>query len=366
MPIREKSFRIGAGRYLQEKGALSLLGEEVLRLGKKPLIIGGKTALSLTRKEIVKSLDNIVFEYEINEHTGTCNDKKAKNFSDHAKKCSFDVIVGVGGGVIMDFAKLIAHFAHLPVINIPTSSATCAAYTPLSVRYTPEGRTVGSKHYEYEVNCVIVDPEIIITQPKRLLISGAFDTLAKFVEIKQRFNENVTDFPLGLDWAHTLSKKSFYDIVNGLEECISDMEKGLVSDNFEKMIFNLICTTGVISGIARGSNQTALAHKFYEATKKRFFEESRPFLHGEIVGVGLILQNFFNGEKENNDFLISVMKKYSMPSCIKDMNVLQNDETKKVYFDELSVCSAIEDGNEKNLLKLQEALDYLWSIEQNE
>ena len=51
-----------------------------------------------------------------------------------------------------------------------------------------------------------------------------------------------------------------------------------------------------------------------------------------------------------------------MPSCVKDMNILQNDETKKVYFDELSVCSAIEDGNDDDLLKLQEALDYMWSI----
>jgi len=33
MPIKEKSFRIGCGRYVQEPGALNGLGTEVLRLG---------------------------------------------------------------------------------------------------------------------------------------------------------------------------------------------------------------------------------------------------------------------------------------------------------------------------------------------
>ena len=38
MPIREESFRIGCGRYIQGKGYISKLGEEVLKLGNAPLI----------------------------------------------------------------------------------------------------------------------------------------------------------------------------------------------------------------------------------------------------------------------------------------------------------------------------------------
>ena len=34
---------------------------------------------------------------------------------------------------------------------------------------------------------------------------------------------------------------------------------------------------------------------------------------GEIVGVGLILQNLFNGEAENNKPFIALMKKHGMP-----------------------------------------------------
>lgn len=362
MPIKEKSFRIGCGRYLQEPHAIDLLGEEVLRLGKAPLVVGGKTALSITRDAIEKSVSKACDHYEIVEHCGSCNEEDAQRLALFAKEKNLDVIVGVGGGVIMDFSKLIRYFSDLPVINVPTSSATCAAYTPLSVRYTPDGHTVGSRHYEYEVDAVIADTAIIAAQPNRLLLAGVFDALAKFVELKQRFNEGCTDYPLGLDWAYIISVKTFEKLVNETEQCIADVKTGSLTDTVERMIFNTIAVTGVISGIARGSNQTAVAHKFYEATRKMFFEQSKMYLHGEIVGVGLLLQNHFNGETENNEFLISLMKKYNMPCCLADIGIEASESAKTVYYENLKASSAIDENNMDELRKLKEGLDYLWEL----
>ena len=83
---------------------------------------------------------------------------------------------------------------------------------------------------------------------------------------------------------------------------------------------------GIISGIARGSNQTALGHKFYEATRFLFPKSSRPYLHGEIVGVGLLLQNYFNGEEGNNEYLVSLMKKYGMPHTVSGVGASLSGE----------------------------------------
>ena len=362
MPIKEESFRIGCGRYLQKPDIIAQLGEEVKRVGTAPLIVGGKTALSLTREKIEESVGAVCDRYEIVEHRGTCNEERAAELSDFAREKGLNVIVGVGGGVIMDFAKLIGDIHLLPVINVPTSSATCAAYTPLSVRYTPDGRTIGSKHFGYEVSAVLADTKIIGAEPTRLLLAGVFDALAKFVEIKQRFSENDTQYPLGLDWAYILSKKSFEELNNKTEKCIEDMQNGKVSDTVEQMIFTTVAVTGVISGIARGSNQCALAHKFYEGTRKMFFTESRSYLHGEIVGVGLLLQNFFNGEIENNEQLLSIMKKHGMPACLTDIGVDANAENFQKYYEELKGGSAIDETNEQELIKLRAGLEYLWKL----
>ena len=360
MPIREESFRIGCGRYLQGAGYLEKAGDEVQKLGKSPLIVGGKTALEITKESLENSIKEKCNKYKFVTHTGTCNEEDAKEIAENATTEGLDVIVGVGGGVICDFAKLCGYYAKLPVINIPTSSATCAAYTPLSVRYTKDGKTVGSLHYEYEVNCVIVDTKIMVNQPMRLFIAGVFDAIAKSVEIKQRFNENTTDYPIGLDCAYVLAKHSYRVLTERIEKCLSDMEKGEVTDDVEKVIFSAIAETGVISGIARGSNQTALGHKFYETTRFLFPDSARPYLHGEIVGIGLLLQNKFNNEPENNNFILNLMNKYNMPSKVSEIGVDLSEESFDKYYKKICGSSAVNEKDEEECKRFKDALRYLW------
>lgn len=360
MPIKEESFRIGCGRYIQGPGYIEKVGNEVLRVGTSPLIVGGKTALEITKSKIEKSVAEKCNKYEFVVHTGTCNEERAKELAGLAHEKKYDVVVGVGGGVICDFAKLCGYFAKLPVINIPTSSATCAAYTPLTVRYTPKGETVGSLHYGYEVNGVIADTTVIAAQPVRLFLAGVFDSLAKFVEIKQRFNEETTEYPIGLDYAYVMSKYSYKLLVDKTQKCIDDMKSGEISDDVENIIFTTIAATGVISGIARGSNQTAVAHKFYEAVRFLFPDSSKTYLHGEIVGVGLLIQNHFNGEEENNKMLLELMKKYNMPYRITDIGV---EKTEKAFLDCYhKVCESSAIENEEESERFEKSLRYLWEV----
>jgi len=362
MAIKEESFRIGCGRYIQGRGYIGKLADEILRLGTSPLVIGGKTALEITKEKIENSLCEKCKKYELLIHTGTCNEERAKEIAEHALKNNFNVIVGVGGGVICDFAKLVAYLAKLPVINVPTSSATCAAFTPLSVKYTPDGRTVGTVHYKDEVNCVVVDTEIIAFEPVRLFLAGVFDSLAKFVEIKHRFTEDTKEYPVGLDYAYVMSKYSHALLNEKMKKCICDMENGELSDDVENAIFTAISATGVISGIARGSNQTALAHKFYETSKFFFPEKVKPYLHGELVGIGLLLQNHFNGEEENNKLLIEMMKKYNMPCSITDVGIEPTEESFNSFYQKICNSSAIDAQNSAECEKFKESLRYLWDI----
>ncbi|WP_298769608.1 iron-containing alcohol dehydrogenase, partial [uncultured Fibrobacter sp.] len=121
-----------------------------MRYGKRPLVLAGKTAWAVAGKAVDQSLSDGGVSYRLYIHRGSCNKEDAASMASLAKQEECDLIVGVGGGVIMDFAKLAAVMADLPIVNIPTSSATCAAYTPLSVCYTPEGKTVGTVHHDRE------------------------------------------------------------------------------------------------------------------------------------------------------------------------------------------------------------------------
>ena len=147
-----------------------------------------------------------------------------------------------------------------------------------------------------------------------------------------------------------------------LPSYIQDMKKGELTPRFENMIFATMAVTGVISGIARGSNQTALGHKFYETTRILFPEAARPYLHGEIVGIGLLLQNHVNGEEANNAFLLDLMKKYGMPSRITDVGITPTEETKQTYLAHLLKTSSMENATAKDVERLQNSLAYLWQL----
>lgn len=366
MAIHEESFRIGCGRYIQGKGYIARLGGEVKRAGTKPLVIGDDTTISITREKITASLNAAGIVFQIHTYNGTCNHEDAKILAEYAVKEGFDVIVGAGGGVIMDFAKLCAYYAAVPVINVPTSSATCAAYAPLSVCYTREGRTVGTHHYTYEVDAVIADTEILAAQPANLFLAGVFDALAKYVEIKHRYNEGDEDYPMGLDYAYVMAKHSFALLTRKAAGCLESMARGEITGDFDNVIFTVIAATGVISGIARGSNQTALAHKFYEMTRRLFPETARPYLHGEIVGVGLLLQNHYNGEEESNRYLLSLMEKYDMPRCAADVGVEMSDPVFEDYYTRICNSSAIDAEDAEMCERFRKSLTYFWGIRRGE
>lgn len=227
-------------------------------------------------------------------------------------------------------------------------------------------------HYDHEVDAVLADTAVIAKQPVRLLLAGVFDAMAKFVEIKQRFRmeDSPADaalpdeekYPLGLAEAYVLYSYTYELLNHTVAECLKDMEEGILTHRLDNIIFASIATTGVISGIARGSNQCALAHKFYEITRVLFHEAAKPYLHGEIVGIGLLLQNFFNGEAENNEELLKLMKQYHMPYRITDVGITATEEVLEEYYNHLCASSSVDEKNEEACERLRQGLHYLWGI----
>jgi hypothetical protein len=51
-------------------------------------------------------------------------------------------VIGVGGGALLDSAKVLARRLGVPLVAIPTIAATCAAWTPLSVWYSDAGQAL--------------------------------------------------------------------------------------------------------------------------------------------------------------------------------------------------------------------------------
>lgn len=356
--VVEKSFRIGAGRFVQEDGCIKTVGDEVAFLKcNKPFIMGGTTALSITKKDVEESLKNKGMAGIYYEYKGFCNPEHCNRIIASEEFKNTDIVIGIGGGILMDAAKLCAVLGDKPVILIPTSSATCASYAPLSVTYNEIGQPLGTKHYNREVNCVLCDMKILSKQPARLFKSGVYDSLAKFMETKQRIiGKNEDEIDIGLRTSFELSRFLYERLNADFEKAINDIENRQNTKAVFDCVYLAICVTGVVSGLARGSNQTAIAHKIYESARALFPEKVSRYLHGEVVAVGLISQLSYNGEAENAKKFAEEMKTRNMLVSLNEMGVEHTEENLNKLYGKMLASSAMAGTTDEEHKQLMEAL----------
>ncbi len=354
------AFKFGAGRYIQEPDAILLAGKEIKRFGSHVLVIGGPTAIEIVREPLVRSLCDAGVSYEIVIYDGYNTREAANKYAMFCRENHCDVVVGVGGGRIMDLAKSIAHVSEKPVVNIPTQAATCAAYTPMSVMYTEEGAaygTVGGNFYhDYEVSAVIIDETIMVHQPPRYAAAGILDAMAKFIEVQHGHSNIVFDeFNIELYSAYYLSQYTYEILERTCLKVYEDIKEHKLTKEVHDFLFINFALTSIISGVSKAFGQTALAHEMYYCARMFFTKESLEYLHGEIVGAFLILQLYYNGTPEKVPAFKEFMKRMKMPVTLKELGIPKTEENVQKIFDYLCSTPFVED-KEENHMKLMEAV----------
>lgn len=320
-------LKIGVGRFIFGKGVIAQLPDEVLRYGKRALLIGGKTTQPMIRRMVEKDMEEKGIEavWVLMEEPNSVD--FATRLADRMRQEALDVIVAIGGGKCMDLCKVASDMAKCAVITVPTSVATCAASSAVSIMYTKEeARYDCSIPNEKEVNSLIADVDIIGASPKRLFAAGILDSIAKLPEtVNGRTNLVYPNVSLHKYMAYNNSLFIYdfltrygvqvYEDPTGDEELLQDL-----------ILINLIVTS-LVSGFSKGSDQLAVAHGLYDAMRAIFPVESKNALHGEIVAVGVLMQMRFNGDTEEEyQKILGMMKTMKMPLTLRELGVEPTEE----------------------------------------
>lgn len=268
--------------------------------------------------------------------------------------------MGVGGGRIMDQAKATAHFAgDLPIVEVPTSIATCAAFAPLSVMYTAEGASLGSLRYDHEVNAIVMDMDVICKEPPRYAASGIMDGMAKMIEIQNGRSEILLDdVSIGLFTAYTIAEMAYHVYEKEAHQACHDIAEGKLTKAVEDIAYLNVAVAGIVSGVSKGFGQTALGHETYELVRTHFTQEAKPYLHGEIVAIGDCLQLAFNGHPEQVAPFRDFMRSMNMPLTLEDIGIDPNSPKMENLFQDLFHSPFMEPTAE-NEARLRKAMHYL-------
>lgn len=325
----DNAYKIGCGRLIYEDHAVERLPEEIARLGKKVYLVAGENAWAADGGHVSELLNGAGIPFALDVYTGPCSEEKAREIASACEKQGCDIVVGLGGGRIMDLAKASVNLEdpclRLRLINVPTIAATCASYTPLSIIYSPDGFYSHNLYFKREIDCVICDVSILLREPKRYLASGMLDAMAKWVEISH-FAYRVPEAGPDELLARSLAKGMYDDLKRDCLAAFAGEEKAM-----RNAVFHNIVTTGIVSGISRGAYQVALAHGLYYTVRGLYPRESKPCLHGEIVAVGMLLQSLYLGNTEQEKALRALMVRMSMPLSLSDINVPTDGKTLRAF-----------------------------------
>jgi len=282
---------------------------EDLALGDSVLIISGDRTRDLAGRRVEALLAG---SYDV----ATCAaDPKnpvetIKRAEASAAKAGF--VIGVGGGRVIDTAKIASYNADRHFISVPTAASHDGIASSRASVPTADGNV--SLAAEPPV-AVVADTAIIASAPHRLLASGCADIMANHTAI--------------LDWelSHRLRGEALSEYALTLSRMTAEIlfkNADLIKPHSEEsawIVTKALVSSGVAMSIA-GSSRPASGgeHKFSHALDRLAPGKG---LHGEKCGIGAIITMYLHGGDWEG--IRDSLKKVGAPTTPAEIGI--DDET---------------------------------------
>ncbi|WP_461205343.1 glycerol dehydrogenase [Clostridium sp. DL1XJH146] len=309
---------IAPNKYVQGYGELKRLKEHVENLGNSFLFLISESGIKRSGEALKNSFKDSDCMVKFEVFNGECSKKEIDRLSRVCRDNNINVIVGVGGGKILDTAKAVAYYEKMPVVIIPTIASTDAPCSALSVIYTDEG--VFSEYLVLPKNpeVVLMDEEVISKAPSRLLISGMGDALATYFEARACLASNAGNLPGGKSTkaAFALAKLCYETLLeDGLKAKLAAENKACT-----KAVQNVIEANTYLSGIGFESAGLAGAHAIHNGFT--VLNDCHHLYHGEKVAFGTITQLFLeNAPVQEIEEVVSFCLEVGLPVTLEEMGV---------------------------------------------
>ena len=306
--------------YINEIGISSKAGEHISKIGKNPLIIAGEKAKNAVGSEFFNSLEkNGISAKNVELFTGYPSQRQFDFYAEKARKAKADIIIGIGGGRVLDTAKAAADILSLPAVTVPTVAATCAAWAAISIQYDDEGGYVKTRQNKQSAQLIIADPKVIFSAPERYLFSGVVDTFAKFYEIRPTTEFFPDDVPSAI--ALKSAEIAFENLERDTFKAIYDSKKGIFGTAAKNVIDAIIYLAGFAGSFRGEHGHYSFAHPFYHTSTRLHHTNIK--LHGEKVAFGIITQLVLEGKSDSEIFeAIRLFYRFENAHVLEDFSLV--------------------------------------------
>jgi glycerol-1-phosphate dehydrogenase [NAD(P)+] len=285
--MKTSSYRISIPTILDVgKGNFANIGSLIAQNGFANVVLCfGEGMVNLFGAEITDSLKkfqiNVLQLYEPDD-----------NQIDHLALFAFSipahtqVIIGIGGGKVLDMAKYISFLNNLPFISIPTSisndgfsSSGCSLIINGHRRSVPARMPYG----------MIVDIDVIKNSPESLIYSGIGDLISKITAVYDWEFEELNGKATVNDFAVMIAKKSVNSVVR------MDIQANIRDDFFLKELVDSLIMSGIAMEVAGNSAPASGSEHLISHGLDLLLE--KPQLHGIQVGVATYLMSLVQNHR---------------------------------------------------------------------
>ncbi len=253
---------------------------EDLSLGKTALIITGTRTRDVAGERVGKLLAE---DYDITtvgtEEISLEAIRKIEEIGSEA-----DFFIGVGGGRVIDTAKIASFNLDRQFISVPTAASHDGIASSRASVPTVEGNTSMTAHPPI---AVVADTGIIARAPHRLLAAGCADVISNYTAILDwELSHRLRGEPLS-EYALTLSRMTAEILVKDADLIKPQSEEGAW------IVTKALVSSGVAMSIAGSSRPgSGGEHKFSHALDRLAPGKG---LHGEKCGIGAIITMYLHG-----------------------------------------------------------------------
>ncbi|MGM0502808.1 MAG: glycerol dehydrogenase, partial [Bacillota bacterium] len=315
------------GKYIQGPGELDRLIEHTKDFGKNVLALIDPYFYESMSKRLEDQYEKSDYFIETEEFGGEISEAEIERITKLAGKKDFDVVLGIGGGKTLDTTKAVGNNIGAKIVVVPTAASTDAPTSALSVVYTEEGVHSHEIFFDSNPDLVLVDTEIVVKAPIKLLIAGIGDALATYFEARANKESNSNNF-VGDGYKMTLTALAVAELAYNtlLEEGVKAKlaaEAGVCTEALE----NVIEANTLLSGLGFESTGCAGAHAIHDGFT--ILDECHSLYHGEKVAFGTICQIVLeNRSKTEIKEVIEFCQEIGLPTTLEEMGVTEDVEEK--------------------------------------
>ncbi len=201
--------------------------------------------------------------------------------SDRLEAADAGVLLGVGGGKVIDVTKVVSHDFSRPFVSIPTAASHDGIVSNRAS--IPDGRHRHSVAAR-PPTAVIADTTIIAEAPWKLTTAGSADIISNYTA--------VTDWRL----AHRLKNVPYSEYAAALSEMTAELlvnEAPAIKEGLEEsawIVTKALVSSGVAMSIAGSSRPASGAEHLFSHQLDRLVPGAA--LHGHQVGVGAVMTSY--------------------------------------------------------------------------